>query len=77
MDVVNRDLVRGLKVKLDHKGRSWVEELSNILWSYHTTPREDTSMPPFHLVHGGEVVVPVEVGISFTRVRAYDEDNAE
>ncbi|XP_042472317.1 uncharacterized protein LOC122054978 [Zingiber officinale] len=34
-------------------------------------------MTPFHLVYGGEVVVPVEVGEEFNRIKVYDENNAE
>lgn len=63
-------------MKLDHTWESWVEELLSILWSYQTTPQEGTSMPPFHLVHGG-VVVSTEIGMAFARVSAYDEDNTE
>lgn len=54
MEVVNKDLVQGLNVNLNPTGGSWVEELPNILWSYHTTPQERISMTPFHLVYEGE-----------------------
>ncbi|XP_074556260.1 uncharacterized protein LOC141812118 [Curcuma longa] len=76
-EVVNRELVRGLKTKLDHVGGSWVDELPDILWAYRTTPRDSTGLTPFHLVYGGEVVVPVEIGCQSVRVEAYDdaEDN--
>ncbi|XP_042467599.1 uncharacterized protein LOC122050789 [Zingiber officinale] len=34
-------------------------------------------MTPFHLVYGGEAIVPVEVGIESDRTEHYDENNAE
>ncbi|XP_042404964.1 uncharacterized protein LOC121995243 [Zingiber officinale] len=54
----------------------WVDELSGVLWAIRTTPKEGTGVTPFHLVYGGEVVVPVEVGIESDRVQQYDADNA-
>ncbi|XP_074561342.1 uncharacterized protein LOC141817608 [Curcuma longa] len=74
-EVANRKILRGLKTKLDHEGGSWVDELPCVLWAYRTTPRESTGMTPFHLVYGGEAVVPVEVGLESTRRQFYDEDN--
>lgn len=34
-------------------------------------------MIPFHLVYGGEVVVPVEIEVTSVRVSTYGEDNGE
>ncbi|XP_042418192.1 uncharacterized protein K02A2.6-like [Zingiber officinale] len=76
-EVVNREIVRDLKVKLDHVGGNWVEELSSILWAYRTTPRESTGLTPFHLVYGNEAVVPIEIGVSSVKRTLYDEGNAE
>ncbi|XP_042426255.1 uncharacterized protein LOC122014139 [Zingiber officinale] len=62
---------------LDHEGGSWVDELPGILWALRTTPKEGTGATPFHLVYGGEAIVPVEVGIESDRIKVYDENNAE
>lgn len=43
--------------------------------SCRTTPREGTGMPPFHLVYGGEAVVPTKIEMSFMWVSTYNEDN--
>ncbi|XP_042404693.1 uncharacterized protein LOC121994865 [Zingiber officinale] len=75
--VINREIVRGLKVKLDHVGGDWVEELQSVLWTYRTTPRESTGLTSFHLVYGSEAVVPVEIGVPSTRRMLYDKENAE
>ncbi|XP_074556562.1 uncharacterized protein LOC141812469 [Curcuma longa] len=72
-EVTNREILRGLKTKLDHEGGSWVEELPCVLWAYRTTPRESTGMTPFHLVYGGEVVVPMEVEVPSDRRRLYEK----
>lgn len=54
-----------------------MEEQPSILWSYRTTPWDETGMIPFHLIYGGELVILVEIGISFARVSTYNADNAE
>lgn len=54
-----------------------MEELSNILWSYSTIPREDKNITPFHLVYRREAVVSVKIGITYARVSNYDKDNAK
>ncbi|XP_042425942.1 uncharacterized protein LOC122013780 [Zingiber officinale] len=74
-EVTNKEIIRGLKTKLDHVGGSWVDELPSVLWAYHTTPREAMGITPFQLVYGGEAVVPIEVGIESDHRRLYDEDN--
>ncbi|XP_042425981.1 uncharacterized protein LOC122013824 [Zingiber officinale] len=76
-EVTNREKVWGLKVKLDHVGGNWVEELPSILWAYRTTPRESTGLTPFHLVYDNEAVVSVEVGVPSIRRLLYDPKNTE
>ncbi|XP_042449054.1 uncharacterized protein LOC122033979 [Zingiber officinale] len=75
--VVNREILIGLRARLDHAGGSWVNELPNVLWTLRTTPKEATDVTPFHLVYDGETLVPVEVGVESDRVQHYDEDNSE
>ncbi|XP_042423456.1 uncharacterized protein LOC122011088 [Zingiber officinale] len=41
------------------------------------TPKEGTGVTPFHLVYGGEAVVPVEIGVKSNRIQHYNEENAE
>ncbi|XP_042380496.1 uncharacterized protein LOC121972953 [Zingiber officinale] len=41
------------------------------------TPKEGTGVTPFHLVYGGEAVVPVEIGVESDRIQNYSEDNAK
>ncbi|XP_042396457.1 uncharacterized protein LOC121986558 [Zingiber officinale] len=42
-----------------------------------STMKERTGATPFHLVYGGEAIVPVEVWVESDRIRVYDENNAE
>lgn len=38
-----------------------MDELLNVLWAYHTTPREPNEEIPFRLTFGMEAVVSVEI----------------
>jgi hypothetical protein len=44
-----------------------------MLWSLRTTPNVATQETPFFLVHGTEVVLPVEITHEAPRIVAYDE----
>lgn len=74
-EVVNQELIPSLKTKLNHIGKSWIEELSNILSSYRTTFWEGIGVTPFRLVYGGEVVALVEIRLGSILIDAYDETN--
>ncbi|XP_042441455.1 uncharacterized protein LOC122026808 [Zingiber officinale] len=77
VEVANREILRILRVRLDHIGGSWVDELPGVLWAIHKTPKEGAGVTPFHLVYGGEAVVPVEVSVESDRIQSYDGDNVE
>ncbi|XP_042380129.1 uncharacterized protein LOC121972539 [Zingiber officinale] len=76
-EVANREILRILRARLDHMGGSWVDELPSVMWAIRTTPKEGTGATPFHLVYGGEAVIPVKVGVESDRLQYYDEDNVE
>lgn len=52
-----------------------MDELSNVLWAYSTTPRSVTQEIPFFLTYGAKVVVPVEVLVLSPKVTAYVADD--
>jgi hypothetical protein len=52
---------------------AWVDELPSVLWSLRTTPNAATQETPLFLVHGAEVVLPVEITHKAPRIAAYDE----
>ncbi|XP_073290352.1 uncharacterized protein [Primulina huaijiensis] len=75
VEVTNRTLVQGLKVRLGKAKGNWVDELPSVLWAYRTTPKEGTKETLFSLVYGNEAVLPAEIGLESARVMFYDEDN--
>ncbi|XP_042409876.1 uncharacterized protein LOC121999237 [Zingiber officinale] len=75
--VANWKILRILRVRLDHVGGSWADELPGVLWAICTTPKEGMGVIPFHLIYGGEAVIPVEVRIESDRLQQYSEENAE
>ena len=61
-----------MKTKLkDLKGR-WVDELSEVLWTYRTITRIPIGETPFSLSYGYEVIVPVGIEMSSLRRDKYD-----
>ena len=38
-EAVNKVIVSGLKKRLDEAKRKWVDELPNVLWTLHHTPK--------------------------------------
>ena len=48
--------------------RDWSEYLQFVLWGYRTTARTSTSVTPFSLVYGCEIVLQIEVEIQSMRV---------
>jgi len=57
----NRVQLRGLKRRLEKAKGTWAEEVSRIVWAYHTTPQSTTRETPFSLVYGSNVTIPVEI----------------
>jgi hypothetical protein len=66
---IKKRLLAPLK-KVKH---TWVDELPSLLWSLRTTPNAATQETPFFLVHGAEVVLPVEITHEAPRISAYKE----
>jgi hypothetical protein len=62
-----------LLAPLEKAKHTWVDELPSMLWSLRTTPNAATQETPFFLVHGAEVVLPVENTHEAPRIAAYDE----
>jgi hypothetical protein len=62
-----------LLAPLDNAKHDWVDELPSVLWSLRTTPNAATQETPFFLVHGAEVVLPVEITHESPRILTYNE----
>ena len=72
-EVTNRTLLKIIKAKLDEAKGAWSEELPIVLWAYRTTARTPTGETPFRLTYGTEAVIPVEVGVTNVRQKAFNE----
>jgi hypothetical protein len=68
-----------LLAPLEKAKHAWVDELPFVLWSLRTTPNAATQETPFFLVHGAEVMLPVEITHEASRIATYKEStsNAE
>ncbi|XP_071718757.1 uncharacterized protein [Rutidosis leptorrhynchoides] len=72
-EVTNRDIVCGIKKRLNEKRTRWIDELSNVLWAHCTTFKKSTGETPFSLVYGSEAMIPVEILVPTHRVTNFDE----
>ena len=66
-------MLKIIKTWLEGPKGAWPEELPNVLWAYRTTTRVPTDETPFRLTFSIEVVIPVEVGLTRIRIKAYGE----
>ncbi|XP_022846206.1 uncharacterized protein LOC111368947 [Olea europaea var. sylvestris] len=76
VEVTNRTILWDLKTRLEKEKGLWAEELPNVLWAYHTTPRESTGETPFKLAFGMEAVIPVEILSETGRMKVKQHDEA-
>jgi hypothetical protein len=77
VEKANSLICNGIKKRLlaplEKAKHAWVDELPSVLWSLRTTPNVAIQETPFFLVHGAEVMVPVEITHEAPRIAAYDK----
>ena len=66
-EATNKTLLSALKKRLEQAKGRWVEELSDVLWAYRTTPGRLTGSTLFALAYEMDVVIPTEVGMPTAR----------
>ena len=73
VESANRVLLRGLKRRLEKAKGAWAgaEEVSRIVWAYHTTPQSSTMETAFSLVYGSDAMIPVEIHESSPRFQNF------
>jgi hypothetical protein len=76
-DFICNGTKKRLFAPLKKSRHAWVDELPSVLWSLRATPNTTTQETPFFLVHGAEVVLPVEVAHDSPRVAEYDEEASQ
>ncbi|XP_057545841.1 uncharacterized protein LOC130824839 [Amaranthus tricolor] len=67
VESANKEILNGIKKKIEGVKGNWDEELPGILWASRTTIKDATGHTPFSLVYGSEAVLPVEIGVPSTR----------
>ncbi|KAK3036029.1 hypothetical protein RJ639_030730 [Escallonia herrerae] len=74
---MNRNILQGLKKKLDKTKGARVDELPKVLWAYRTTPHSVTGETPFLLCYGTEAMLPFEIGVLTIWALHFNELNNE
>ena len=77
VEVANRSLLKLIKTWLEQAKGIWPDELSSVLWVYHTTTRTSTRETSFKLAFGTKTMIPSEVGLTSLRVDHYNNDSNE
>ena len=73
VEVINRTILYGLKIRLNETKDLWVEELYSILWAYRIIPRIPTGESPFNLAYGIKMMILLEIELPSARVERYNE----
>lgn len=76
-ETANKQLLLGLKKKLDDRKGRWADELPGVLWSLKTTEKEAMGYTPFHLVNGSEALLLVETTIGSIRSKHFQGNENE
>jgi len=71
VESTNKQILSGLKKRLDAAKGSWADELPAILWSIRTTEKGTTGETPFMLVYGSEAVLPIVLAIRTHRTTTF------
>ena len=67
VEAANKNIKRIMR-KMVETSRDWSEKLLFALWEYRTSFHTSTGATPYSLVHGMEVVLPVEIEMGSLRV---------
>jgi transposase InsO family protein len=59
----NKTLIKLIKKKIKENPKRWHEVLSKALWAYRISKYSATKVTHFELVHGQEVILPMEVNL--------------
>ena len=73
VEVTNRIILEGLKIRIGQVKENWADELYSILWSYRTTPYIPIRETSFKLTFGTKAMILVKIDLSSTWMEHYDE----
>lgn len=74
MKVINRTLLKIIKVRLEGAKGAWLDELPSVLWAYQTAARTPKGETPVNLTYGTEVVIPIEIRVTSLRRELFNKD---
>ncbi|XP_071708506.1 uncharacterized protein [Rutidosis leptorrhynchoides] len=75
VEVINKEIVAGIKARLGLSQTKWVDEVPYVFWAHQKMPKQSTSETPFSFVYGTEAVLPAEIRVPTHRVLAFDVEN--
>lgn len=73
MEAFNNILEQALTKVCNVNSDDWDLRVPVVLWAYKTTYKKLTGHTPFRLVHGQEVVIPMEFIVPSLRIAAFTE----
>ena len=73
VEKVNGMICKIISKHVGAKTQHWDNFLNAALWAYHTSFRASLGFTPFHLVHGQEALLPIEVELSSLKVLLYSQ----
>ncbi|XP_071688426.1 uncharacterized protein [Rutidosis leptorrhynchoides] len=71
----NRDIVVGIRARLDTYRKGWADELPQVLWTFRTTPKGSNRETPFSLVYSSEAVIPAKIAVPTQRVMEFNDES--
>ncbi|GKA57301.1 reverse transcriptase domain-containing protein [Tanacetum coccineum] len=69
----NHSLGEGITARLGEGNKTWIEEVSHILWAHRTMIKTSNGDTPFSLTYSTEAVIPVEIGMPSLRCAKVDQ----
>ena len=73
VEKVNGMIYKIISKHVGSKTQHWDKHLNVALWTYRTSFRTSLGFTPFHLVHGQEALLPIEVELSSLRVLLHSQ----
>ncbi|KAL1321631.1 hypothetical protein AAHE18_14G141100 [Arachis hypogaea] len=64
VEAANKILIGLIKKQIGNRPRTWHETLRQVLWAYRNLPRGSTSMSPYKLVYGHDIMLPLEINLN-------------
>jgi hypothetical protein len=71
--LICNSIKKRLLARLEKAKHAWVDDLPFMIWCLRTMPNAATQETPFFLVHGAEVMLPVQITHEAPRISTYSE----